>query len=251
VKPLFKSTLLLAAPLILGGCAQHLSKQQCLSMNWYQIGYADGNQGLNQRNLSQDIADCAKFKLKVNQSGYVQGWNAGVRQYCKPSNGYLLGTKGVTYNHICPKDLAGAFNNQWRSGLRKYCSPDTAFSLGKAGQSVPSFCSPMSNGTKFRNAYAAGQRLFNQVQSMQNHINDINNQINNLNIAISNKYRDIHSSEKALSQPNLPDSAKYALQQSINSAYNDITNMKTQIAQLQGQATYLQKKINLKENVNH
>ena len=91
---------------ILVACVPHLNKQQCQSMNWYQVGYSDGTQGKLQRDLSQAIEDCAKFNLTVDTKRYTDGWRSGTRQFCHPSRAYQLGVTGSTFNHVCPSGLA-------------------------------------------------------------------------------------------------------------------------------------------------
>ena len=44
----------------------------------------------------------------------------GLREYCTPSNGYRLGTKGNRYNGVCPPDLAPAFRYAMQEGQKLY-----------------------------------------------------------------------------------------------------------------------------------
>ena len=147
-------------------------------MNWYQVGFTDGSLAKNQRDLSRDIRDCAKFKLKVSTQQYAKGWRAGTRQYCQPNTAYQLGVNGRTYNHICPADLRGPFNQAWHRGLRRYCIPSTGYQLGQAGHSMPGFCGG-GQIVAFRTAYQRGYTLYLKTRDVQSQVNNTNRQIGN------------------------------------------------------------------------
>lgn len=193
-----KATVILSA-MTLAGCMPHLTREQCLSMNWKQIGFSDGAQGHGIRDLTQDIQDCAKFKLSVNQRGYRRGWNEGIRGYCRPSMGYKTGSAGQNLNTLCPSDLMPRFEQQWKRGIRTYCTPDTGYSLGRNGHSLPSFC-PADLARAFTNAYMSGHRIHDLQASLQSQVNSANDEINQLKDQINDKNNDITKWQDVLNQ---------------------------------------------------
>ncbi len=239
-----KIALISVATLGLSACVPHLSQQQCQSMNWYQVGYQDGSQGRNQRDLSSDIQDCARFKLTVNTGQYQKGWQVGVRQYCQPQTAYNMGVNGAPYNDICPSDLAGKFNQAYRSGLRKFCVPATGYNIGRAGQPMPNFCAS-DQVTAFRNAYASGYRVFSTTRDIQSQIDDINGQISDLNNQIQNRQNNIAAQQRKLvvnknpqGQPYSPAERQLILMK-IDQDRRDIRRMQRQIQDRQDQINQL------------
>lgn len=221
----------------LAGCVPHLTQAQCQSMNWYQVGFNDGQQGKNQRDLNRAISDCAKFKLTVNTQGYARGWRAGTRKYCRPSNGYRLGTNGIQYNSICPSDMTRQFNRAWRRGLRRYCTPDTGYNLGRAGRSFPSFCAP-DQLNAFRNAYDRGMRRYRQQASIQADLAGIDARINSTKGQINNTESDIRNWENQLAAggsgntPRQRRENRRALKANIRNGRNSLSALRSQLDQL-------------------
>ncbi|WP_423062415.1 DUF2799 domain-containing protein [Candidiatus Paracoxiella cheracis] len=237
----------------LSACVPHLTQQQCQSMNWYQLGYEDGNQGKLQRDLSRDIKDCARFQLTVNTLQYRNGWAAGVRQFCRPQTAYQLGTNGSSYNNICPADLAGAFNRAYKRGLRKFCVPNTGYNIGRAGQPMPGFCAP-DQVNAFRNAYLAGLRVHNTIGDIKGQINNLNGQIGDLNNRIQNRRHDIERINRKLVRNTNPQGKPYTpaerelLLINIQQDRRDIRRFRNQISDIQEQINHLQLRLNRVES---
>lgn len=248
-KHTIKITVVLLAGVGLTACVPHLNQQQCLSMNWYQLGYQDGSQGHFQRNLSQDIQDCARFKLTVNTKAYSRGWHAGVRSFCRPENGYNLGVNGVVYPNICPASMAAKFDQAWRRGLRRFCVPDTGYNLGRSGASMPNFCAP-DQVAAFRNAYVSGHRRYDAAQDIKGQIDNTNSQIADLNNQIQDQRDDIDALQQKLIRNRDKDGKPYSpaerelILTGINNDRRAIRHMQRHIDQLQNQINDLQDQLN-------
>jgi len=247
IRSILKITFSASSALLLAGCMPHLTAKQCQAINWYQMGFTDGSQGKPQRDLSQAILDCAKFKLKINQAGYTKGWKAGVRQYCQPGTAYQLGTQGKTYNHICPADLAPKFDQSWHRGLKQYCVPSMAYQTGRAGQQIPLFCNPNSD-KKLQRAYHAGLRVHQRIGGLQNQINSLNDQINKLNSQIAAKRKEVNRIENMMSKPNTSTLAKQLAKKAIHDDYTKINDLQNQIKELTSQKNAYQSRLEKAEN---
>jgi len=82
------------------GCST-LSKGECLSANWKNIGYGDGAQGYLAARISQHRSACAEYNVTPDLNAYTAGRNEGLAQYCTPANGYNTGFAGTSYNGVC------------------------------------------------------------------------------------------------------------------------------------------------------
>ncbi len=161
---------------VLSACVQHLTQEQCQSMNWYQLGYSQGTQGQPLGSLQQDIEDCAQFKITPDYNAYQNGYNAGVKVFCTPTTAYHVGSEGQPYPTICPASVRGELYSQWQSGLRLYCVPQQGFALGKQGAPMPEFCPP-DLSTAFRSEYNRGLGIHQAVASLQAQQQTIQGQI--------------------------------------------------------------------------
>lgn len=244
-----KYALLTTGIALTAGCVPHLSQQQCVNMDWYQVGYNDGNQGQFQRDLNSSIQDCARFKLSVDTAAYSRGWRKGARAYCNTSNAYQLGVNGSTYNHICPANLAGRFDRAWQRGLRKYCVPATGYNLGRKGAGFPNFCAP-DQVNRFRNAYDQGKQVYDSIQAINSQISSINSQISDLNNQINDKQSQIdninmnlNSGTNKWGEP-LTREMRRNMHYQIRDLNRQIMQIRDQISDLQDQRTHLQYQAN-------
>lgn len=226
---------------LLAGCVPHLTEQQCKSMNWYDRGYNDGTRGELKRDLSRDISDCAKFNIDVSVKGYTRGWEAGLRIFCRPGNGFQLGINGQTYHRICPLDLAPEFEHQWRRGLRQYCIPETGYNLGRAGKPYPNFCAA-NQIVGFRNAYDSGYRIYQSIRSIQTQIDNTNAELDNLALSIRHKQRDIDHWNRDLVNAKGPE--KKGLRDNIEEAERQMSELNRRMNNLNQQRDRLQIQLN-------
>lgn len=100
-----------------GGCAT-LSESQCLAEDWETIGYSDGAKGRESSRLLRHQEACASHGVIPDREAYIDGWEAGVEQYCQPANGFSLGESGKRFSNVCPPDLQPAFHSAFQDGRR-------------------------------------------------------------------------------------------------------------------------------------
>lgn len=234
----------IAATSFLVGCVPHMSKAACMSTDWHQMGYGDGSAGHNQRDLSQDIEDCAKFKIKVNSSAYQAGWHSGVRVFCSSGNGFTIGTEGQGYNHICPPDLVAKFEAAYQRGLRRYCTYQTGYNLGRSGRPEPGFCAPDLQ-PKFDAGYQRGAALKAHFNDVQNNLNSINSQVSSLKnqiganqAVIARSYAAIHAAKRDMAV-DLNPSAREADMANIGVNYDRIHHLQYETNGLQDELNQL------------
>ncbi len=116
---LCKFGLLIFAFVVMSGCAS-MSAQECQTADWHTIGYEDGARGLSADAIGRHRKACAKSGITANFGAYEEGRQQGVRQYCRPANGYQMGRKGGNYNGVCPLDMEDEFVIAFNEGRELY-----------------------------------------------------------------------------------------------------------------------------------
>ena len=112
---LLPSLVLIAAAL--AGC-ETMSKKQCLSADWFQVGYQAGRDGRERAHIEDIAESCAKVNVTPDRRRYFDGWEQGLREYCTPENGFYLGRNGTRVRSVCPPATAGRFEDAYRRGYR-------------------------------------------------------------------------------------------------------------------------------------
>jgi hypothetical protein len=86
---------------VLQGCAT-LSKDECLSGDWYNIGKEDGSKGRVRDYINQHAQACVEYKVKPNVATYNKGRIEGLKIYCSPQNAFEVGKNLEKYSGVCP-----------------------------------------------------------------------------------------------------------------------------------------------------
>ncbi len=103
--------------LALGGCAgSSMDKAECGAADWKAIGYEDGAKGYNTDAFGKHRKACAKHGIAANFDAYRDGHSEGIAIYCRPRNGYKLGTRGYRYGGVCPSHMASDFHTANNDG---------------------------------------------------------------------------------------------------------------------------------------
>lgn len=105
--------------MFLGGCAS-LSQEECITGDWYGIGYSDGLQGRSEAFLSNHQEACAEYAISFDIEPYLIGRKEGLKSYCHRDNGYRLGRSGTEYHYVCPQELEPAFLESYERGRKIY-----------------------------------------------------------------------------------------------------------------------------------
>lgn len=111
--------ILLLSVLVISGCST-LNKEECLAVNWRTVGYEDGIAGYSGDRISQHRKACAKYGVQTDLEQYQAGRAQGLREYCKPGNGYRLGSRGGSYGGVCPADMEDSFVSAFEVGHQLY-----------------------------------------------------------------------------------------------------------------------------------
>jgi hypothetical protein len=115
----FKYLFIFCTLLTVTACAT-LDEGECLSANWYEIGYQDGSKGYNPERYQKHNEACQEHNVRVNTADYHNGWGEGITQYCTEDNGWGEGLAGETYHKSCPIHLELEFFNAYQLGRGIY-----------------------------------------------------------------------------------------------------------------------------------
>ena len=106
-----------AALLALGGCSS-MSENECVTGDWYAIGYEDGSRGYTADQLGVRRRACAKHGVAPDFRIYQQGRAEGLQEFCQPQRGFNVGVDGGRYFGVCPADLEPDFIEAYRTGAQ-------------------------------------------------------------------------------------------------------------------------------------
>jgi hypothetical protein len=105
------------AAMLLAGC-ETMSKEECLSADWYQVGYKAGKEGRERSHIEYVAESCAKAGVTPDRELYFAGREEGVGEYCSPRHAFSLGINGSYYNAVCPPETARSFESYYDEGRR-------------------------------------------------------------------------------------------------------------------------------------
>jgi hypothetical protein len=123
-----------ALTLAFQGCAS-MSRNECVSADWYTIGYESGIRGQHEAQFSNYRKACAEYGVTPDLARFLEGREAGLQRYCVPGNGYRLGLAGTAYAGVCPQRAEGEFLRAYGAGRELY---DTQQSINRLGRRIDS-----------------------------------------------------------------------------------------------------------------
>lgn len=115
--------LTIACLLALAGCGggqDEKKSAECLTADWWSIGYEDGSRGASPEYFTTHRKTCAQYGVTADINAWLAGREEGLLNYCKPQNGYRLGAGGYGYANVCPPHLEAAFVDAHTDGYGLY-----------------------------------------------------------------------------------------------------------------------------------
>ncbi|MGF1708313.1 DUF2799 domain-containing protein [Enterovibrio baiacu] len=111
--------LLVSLLLITGltGCASHRIAELSAAQDWTGLANYDVEAGRKARS-EQDLVSLGASE-KAELSEYQSAYEAHVKEYCKPDNGYHAGISGKPRNSVCIDDTPKGwlYEDNWETGL--------------------------------------------------------------------------------------------------------------------------------------
>ncbi len=103
----------------LANCAT-MSKDDCLTADWERVGYQDGTRGHTASRVESHAKACSKHGISPDLDLYRKGRAEGLKEYCRPDNGFREGLAGRDYRGVCPEDMRDDFLYAWQDGQTVY-----------------------------------------------------------------------------------------------------------------------------------
>lgn len=110
-----KLIILALSALLASGCST-LSKQDCQTYNWDEVGYQDALSGQPAERFHYYQEACSAHDITPPRHAYTQGHERGLHEFCTAKNGFHWGRRGQKYNESCPPHAEDIFLNAYRDG---------------------------------------------------------------------------------------------------------------------------------------
>jgi len=121
----------IAISFVLAGCTRGMDTAECVTADWRAIGFEDGSNGRGANAIASGRKACAEHGVTPNFEAYMAGRDRGLAQYCRPQNGYRLGTRGVRYSGVCPSAQEPAFQAAHTEGYGLFQRRATVSKIAK------------------------------------------------------------------------------------------------------------------------
>lgn len=119
VKQVTSGALVFILVLLMSGCAT-LSENECVTADWYEIGYSDGVKGQPDSYLEKHRKSCSKHGVRVNLDDWLVGRDAGLQRYCIAPKGYEEGLNNRAYHGVCQGRAGDEFLHAYEQGQQLY-----------------------------------------------------------------------------------------------------------------------------------
>lgn len=109
--------------LLLAACTHAPTRESvtdvCAGVDWWEAGRAAGSTGAVRANAEKEAGQrCAGTAHPLAKDLFENGFEAGLVEYCTPSQGLATGRSGLNYNKSCPAYLEPEFVKQFEIGSR-------------------------------------------------------------------------------------------------------------------------------------
>ncbi len=99
-----------------GGCAT-MSADECLTADWYAIGFEDGTRGVTPDQIGERRQTCAEHGVTPDLQAWLDGRSQGLTEFCKASRGFQQGRLNIAYQGVCSGGAEIEFLAAYDAGL--------------------------------------------------------------------------------------------------------------------------------------
>ncbi|MFT5706714.1 MAG: hypothetical protein ACI9ES_001001 [Oceanospirillaceae bacterium] len=105
--------------LLLAGCAT-LNQAQCVSANWYDLGFDNALDGHKSSFVAEHTQACQEYAITPDFEAYKEGWLQAIETFCSPQSGWRYGMAGHYYRNTCSTLDDRPFLDAYRMGRKLY-----------------------------------------------------------------------------------------------------------------------------------
>jgi len=87
----------------------------CTGSNWAEVGHKSAMSGLSVREFNKYQESCQNLP-EEGRSAYLEGYTAGIKEYCTYENGFKVGESGVKNPNVCPLESRENYNVGFNNG---------------------------------------------------------------------------------------------------------------------------------------
>ena len=114
---------------------QVAEKSACGERDWFELGRGDGVRGMPNLGWREVTKTCQGFNGDLHRQ-YLNGWYAGVDEFCSPEHGFTFGKNGHSYYDVCPKDREKSFVSAYEQGLKIFLVENSNRMISKEIRSI-------------------------------------------------------------------------------------------------------------------
>ena len=156
-----------AVLVVLTGCAS-LSKNECLSANWEDIGVRDGANGQPEEYLIRHSTACAKVNVAPDRGAWLHGRERGLERYCVPQRMYNIGEYNGSFDvGICRNFDQDRLVDAYEKGREVHRRADTLSEIDAEARGIRTTLEKKDLEQKERErlAYRLGQLEYERVDA--------------------------------------------------------------------------------------
>lgn len=180
-KPLVSKVFVFSLVFTSASCASYFKKKECEKTNWFNHGQSIAMRG-ERVDSDTFVGECKKVEAKMNFADLDLGFKKGMETYCKPQTVLNLGKKGEFFkSDMCDGGSLRKLKKKHEAGVRQFCKVSNGFKVGASGRVYNNIC-PESLEKAFLSKYNKGRRKFLRVSIGQKkrQIDEIDDKIEDL-----------------------------------------------------------------------
>ena len=186
---------------LLSAC-QTITRYQCNSEDWSEVGREDGAAGKPIEMAYQQHADeCAVPGAVIDNADYHAGYQAGLATFCTAESGFNESLEGHENLNLCSDAFGSEFDDGFSNGLLTFCTADHAQRFGLEGKIYRGTCTP-DNEQDFLKSYVnalevALPQAVSEVNILESKSNSLQSQINYIDTESAKYSSAIRSAKKS------------------------------------------------------
>ena len=114
---------------LLNGCSS-LSKEDCSTKNWFNLGKSDAMSGEIEPKTADYRRDCSEHGLQIKSMDYLKGFEVGLKMFCTYHNGLSRGESGEDAHSLCEEENP-EYKRGYLTGFREFKKEESIVELKK------------------------------------------------------------------------------------------------------------------------
>lgn len=150
---------LIISSIFFTSCSSCIKRQECASLNWYDIGYQTAMSGQRPK-MNDQYQGCLNVGADIKEADLDRGFKEGMTNYCKPETVYVTGKSGSPFNmDFCDPAQTSTLKGKHQTGINEYCSSTNSFNAGVSGKKYLGVCNA-NQEREFLPGYKQGRKKY-------------------------------------------------------------------------------------------